>query len=125
MRVLVCGGRDFNDKEYVYYALDWYAEGRKNHPITTVIHGDARGADTLAGQWATERKLLVIACPAEWDKHGRAAGSMRNLYMLTLNPRIVLAFPGGYGTEHMKRSALKQRVPVLELIHVVPMLPRV
>ena len=58
MRVLVCGGRDYQDKALVYAALD--ALDRK-HGISAIIHGDARGADRLGKAWGIERERRF--CP--------------------------------------------------------------
>jgi hypothetical protein len=49
---------------------------------TVIVHGDAAGADRLAGQWVTNRMLKVERYPADWAKHGRAAGPIRNEQML-------------------------------------------
>lgn len=58
-----------------------------------VIHGDARGADTIAGRLAEESGLRVIAFPAAWGRYGRAAGSLRNAQMLEEGrPDVVYAF---------------------------------
>ncbi len=49
-RLLVTGGRDFADRDLLYATLDrLHAE----HNIIVVIHGDAKGADRLAGEWAS------------------------------------------------------------------------
>lgn len=94
MRVLVCGGRDYTDYTHVKSVLDELKP-------TTVIHGNARGADTLASQYARENKLDEIACPANWDLYGKSAGVIRNGMMLKHEPDLVVAFPGGPGTAHM------------------------
>lgn len=103
MRVLVCGGRDYNDRQAVYDFLD------RLHSIETieqVIHGDARGADALAKDWAVSRGVEHWPFPAEWDKYGKGAGTRRNYIMLTTStPDLVIPFPGGAGTAHMARIA--------------------
>lgn len=53
----------------------------------TLIEGEARGADTVARLWAEKsveigRKVELMAYPAQWDRHGRAAGPIRNQQML-------------------------------------------
>lgn len=101
-RVLVCGGRDFNDKEAVFRALDkLHSTGR----VVLVIHGAAPGADSLAAQWAQEHGIRCTACPADWKTHGKRAGPLRNSHMLTLKPDGVVAFPGGRGTMDMIKQA--------------------
>lgn len=105
-RVIVCGGRDFADQDVVDNFLDSIV-------ITEVIHGGASGADTLAGRWAQRRGVPVKVYPADWNKHGRAAGPIRNQQMLdTEDPTAVIAFPGGRGTADMVRRAEDYGVPI-------------
>ncbi len=99
MKVLVCGGRDYADKARVNEALGIVHRKCK---ITELIHGAARGADTLADEWAKENGIKVSAYPADWEKHKKAAGPIRNQKMLDdAKPEAVVAFPGGSGTKDM------------------------
>lgn len=67
-----------------------------------MIHGAARGADTLAAQWAQARGVPIEAYPANWARDGRIAGPIRNRHMLACGrPDGVVAFPGGRGTIDM------------------------
>jgi len=102
-RVLVCGGRDYDDWKAVFAVLDAI---RELHGPLTIIEGGANGADCLARRWATERKAGLVTVPADWKQHGRAAGPIRNRVMLADHrPNYVLAFPGGKGTRDMVRQA--------------------
>ena len=121
MRVLVCGGRDYNDYEYVRYFMDDFCEihGLSNNEYKmpnniTVIHGGAKGADSLVDQWAVVNWVPIEEYKADWDTHGRAAGPIRNQQMLDTGIDYVIAFPGGKGTEHMKNIARKAGVTVIE-----------
>lgn len=106
MRVLVCGGRDYADWARVKEVLDALK-------VTHIIHGAARGADSLGGRYATEHDILSSEFPALWDKYGRAAGPIRNKQMLTeAKPDLVVAFPGGRGTANMVKQAEKAGVSV-------------
>ena len=50
---------------------------------------------------------------ADWQMHGLRAGTVRNREMLrTCKPEIVVAFPGGSGTEHMIEISFKAGVRV-------------
>lgn len=110
MRVLVCGGRDYGDAERVQEVLD--ALDRETR-ISYLIEGEAPGADTLARQWADARWIPVLKFPADWEKHGKAAGSIRNRQMLDEGrPDLVVAFPGGRGTANMVDQAERAGVPV-------------
>lgn len=112
-RVIVCGGRDFADTKLLDSVLDRMHEFI---PFALVIHGDYRGADHLADCWATSRKILVERFPADWHRHGKKAGPLRNARMLAEGrPDCVVAFSGGDGTANMIVQAVAAYVPVLDV----------
>ena len=116
MRVLVCGGRDYADRDAVFAALDHLAHRRG---VAVVIHGAARGADTLAADWATARNVPALPFPADWKRAGKAAGHIRNQRMLDEGrPDGVVAFPGGTGTADMIRRSKAAGLKVWEPCHV-------
>lgn len=114
MRILVCGGRDFKDKNLVYKTLwPYYEEYRADLEI---ISGMARGADHLGWLFAHHHDLKCHEFPADWDTYGKKAGPMRNIQMLVEGkPDLVIAFPGGTGTAHMVRISKKAGVKVIEI----------
>jgi len=113
MKVLVCGGRAFHNKEAVQSVLD---NLYKSRDISLIIHGGARGADKLAGEWAHKVGIACAEYKANWDFYKKAAGPIRNGWMLQFGePDLVVAFPGGDGTADMVRSARKRMIEVLEL----------
>ena len=83
---------------------------------TVIIEGEARGADKIAGICADVLKLNVMKFPADWDKHGKAAGPIRNLQMLDECPNLVIAFHTNLaksrGTAHTVREAKIRGIPV-------------
>ncbi len=114
MRIIVCGGRDFSDREALFRVLD---DLHSTHGFTLLIHGAARGTDRLAGEWAEARGVPCKPMAADWQMHGLRAGPVRNREMLrTCKPEIVVAFPGGNGTDHMIEISMKEGVKV----HLVP-----
>ncbi|KKM24095.1 hypothetical protein LCGC14_1608450, partial [marine sediment metagenome] len=99
--------------------LGWAAIERelKRLPAgTTVIHGAARGADTIAAALGVRMGLHVKAVPAEWEQFGRAAGPIRNKWMLQMEPDLVLAFHSDIrqskGTANMITIARKKGIEV-------------
>lgn len=112
LRVLVCGGRDFRDKAAVFRELDAL---QARYGRLTVIQGGAAGADALAREWAyAQPSVHLVNEPADWKRHGRAAGPIRNKLMLDVHrPEIVLAFPGGRGTADMQKQAERAGVRVV------------
>jgi hypothetical protein len=107
VRILVCGGRDFADRVFLFAWMDLYAAFLQHHgcPITELVHGAARGADSLADEWGRARLPYghVFPEPAKWGRLERAgAGHVRNAAMLHMYvPKVVVAFPGGSGTADM------------------------
>ncbi len=87
--------------------------------ITCVIEGGARGADRIGRHWAIESGIQVITEPADWGKHGKAAGYIRNKSMLVdHSPDYVIAMPGGAGTANMCAIAKSAGVPRIYLERV-------
>jgi hypothetical protein len=110
LRLLVCGGRDYADARAVDLALTHLLQSRG---IDLLIHGAARGADTLAADWAKAHAVAVKAFPADWDASGNQAGPIRNQQMLDEGrPTACIAFPGGRGTADMVRRAGAAGIPV-------------
>ena len=114
--VIVCGGRDYADRVRVHEVLSLHIP-----PHATVIHGGARGADTLAGEWADANGFRSRVYLARWQKEGKAAGVLRNQRMLEQErPVLVVAFPGGKGTKDMVARAKAAGVPVVEACPAFP-----
>lgn len=109
--IIVCGGRNYADEETVFAALDHL---HKKRNIGVMIHGAAPGADMLAAKWSLSRGVFSMGCMANWKRHGKAAGPIRNTIMLNWKPDGVVAFPGGSGTADMKRQAIAAGVNVWE-----------
>ena len=113
MKLLVTGGRKYKNRPQLWRHLD---QIHKETPIEILIHGDAEGADTMADEWAKERGVQRVVCPACWGHYDSSiAGHRRNRFMLELLPNRVVAFPGGAGTGNMVAQAHHKKVPVLDL----------
>lgn len=109
-RLLVCGGRDFDDEAAAFRALDAADAQRR---VELVIHGGATGADALAGRWAAARHRKCEVYRADWENRGKVAGPERNARMLAEGrPNGILALPGGRGTANMVRKAKAFGLPV-------------
>src|SRR5574343_555058 len=112
MKIIVCGGRDFWDWDFLDSVLNTVCKyDYLPHPVepkvTHIIHGGARGADSMAGEWARQNDIKEVVCQANWERKGRVAGIERNWAMLRLLAEgdQVIAFPGGKGTAHMVKIA--------------------
>lgn len=115
MRVLVCGGRHYQDREWLFGYLDIL---HSKEQITTVIEGGATGADTLAREWANTNGVPVKTFPVDWEQYGRAAGPIRNHQMLKEgDPELVVAFfelapTNSRGTFNMVKQAKRAGIEV-------------
>lgn len=108
--VIVTGGRDYRNLGKVKEVLDLF-------DISHLIQGGASGADLIAAGYSTlYPKITSITIQADWTKHGKAAGPIRNREMLMKYPNaIVVAFPGGKGTENCIKQALELGHLVLQV----------
>lgn len=109
-RVIVAGGRDFNDYMQLEQVLDKFLADK---PEAKIISGMAEGADTLAIQYADKHKLTKILFPANWKRHPRRAGFLRNEDMLTIGTHLVAFWNGkSHGTQHMIEITKAKGIPV-------------
>jgi hypothetical protein len=116
VKVLVCGARDWVERGPIEREL------RKLPPGTIVVHGAARGADTIAGEVARELGFEVRPYPADWETYPKAAGPIRNSEMLKKEHLPgepidkVLAFSKDFsrsiGTSDMMRKSRAKGIPV-------------
>lgn len=110
MRVLVCGGRNFDQWRTIARTLDALAP-----KPSVLIQGGASGADRLAAKWADTRNVPVVTYPPNWSR-GKRGGPERNAFMLRdSRAEVVIAFPGGRGTADMIEQARAAGVDVHEI----------
>lgn len=114
-RILCFGGRDFTDAALVNKALTQLMAERHILRGAAIIHGGARGADTLAGEWGKRQGMPVIVVAANWGYYRLKAGPVRNQWMLDFcEPTYAVQFPGGNGTRHMAGLLKTANVPLWE-----------
>lgn len=89
----------------------WLDMLRATEGVSLVIEGGATGADFCGRQWAKLRGIPVHTEKADWAKHGRAAGPIRNSKMATLGEGCAV-FPGGKGTANMEQTARRNGLQV-------------
>jgi YspA, cpYpsA-related SLOG family len=127
--IAVCGGRKYRQIIRVFEVLDMV---RAERPFTTLVHGDADGADLICACWGVSHALDVVPVPADWHREctphcnpdhvrrrsaGRInycpqAGNDRNQHILDHYPiDELVVFPGGTGTAdmHTRARAIKDR----------------
>jgi len=109
-RILVTGSRDWTDDERIEGAIReaWRDAGKPPIETVTLIHGCARGADSIAASIARKVGMTIEAYPAAWDTRGRAAGVIRNSKMVNAGADICLAFikDQSRGASHCSQAAM-------------------
>jgi len=121
IRVLVTGSREWVDEATTYRALVALLARCTVADVhtVTVVHGAARGADRLAGRFASTMGLTEEAHPANWAEYGKKAGYVRNMDMLIAGrPDFAVAFKADFdptlshgGTENMVKLLLDAEIP--------------
>ncbi len=117
-KVIIAGSRGFDD----YLKLSMVCVdilGIRAYPtgqaaaMTEIVSGGARGADTLGEKFAEQYGSSVKSFPADWDKHGKSAGYIRNEAMAEY-ANVLIAFWDGEsrGTKHMIDLALKHGLDI-------------
>lgn len=97
MKVIVAGGRDFNNYELLHKTMVGLSM-----KVDEVVCGCARGADTLGEQWAKEHNIPVVHFEPNWDLYGNSAGFIRNAEMAEYADFLVAFWDlKSKGTEHM------------------------
>lgn len=118
-RMIVCGGRHFDQYEYLEFVLDKIIrENGIDKDNLEIISGHCEGADQCGEDYAQSHGIKCNVFPAEWKKYGRKAGPLRNSQMLDYaaeseNP-IVVAFitHKSTGTMDMIRKAGKRGIRI-------------
>lgn len=109
LTVGVTGGRTYRD----YYAVQKALAKVSGRFDITVVHGDARGADAWARLWCERTGTPQRPYPADWDADPHHAGTARNQQMVDeAGIQLLLAFPGGSGTNDMIQRCHQAGIPV-------------
>ena len=113
--LLIAGGRDFDDAETFDRVVREHIAG--NEAGTVIVEGGAKGADSLAREYAKKNGMKYVEMKADWKKYGRAAGPKRNDEMIQLikekNGTALYFWDGqSKGTKQCIESARRNGVPV-------------
>ena len=121
-KVIIAGGRDFKNYSLLkakcnlllMNALSFDSVGRLKEELE-IVSGTANGADKLGEKYAKESGASLKQFPADWDKHGKSAGYIRNKEMAKYSTHLIAFWDGkSKGTKHMidlaKEEGLKVRI---------------
>lgn len=104
MRTIIAGSRTIGER-----ATKWLVTQivqQKNLIVTEVVSGTARGVDKGGELYASANKIPVKQFPANWDKHGKSAGYIRNKEMAQHGEQVIILWDGvSKGTNHMVELA--------------------
>lgn len=111
MKIVCTGGRDFTDHAMVWDFLNLL------HPHDVYVGDCPSGLDELIYDACGQMGIPTQVFKADWDKHGKAAGPIRNGEMLTAagSDALVFAFKGGRGTADCVRQAIGKNMIVCEV----------
>ncbi|MGL5316725.1 MAG: DUF2493 domain-containing protein [Peptostreptococcaceae bacterium] len=97
LKVIVAGSRGIEDYQYVRSILDKIITEDDE-----IVSGMAKGIDSLAVRYAKEKGKKLHEFPADWGKHGKRAGYLRNEEMGKFADTLVAIWDGeSKGTGHM------------------------
>lgn len=117
--LLVVGSRGISNYTFVASILDEILSKVRESYTIEIVSGGARGVDSLAERYASENDYSMKVFPANWDKHGKSAGYIRNdemfQYISKTNRCGVVAFWDGEskGTQHSIHLAEKYHVNMI------------
>jgi hypothetical protein len=110
-KVIIAGGRDFDDWDYLMRSLSIFDQWRGGN--AEIVSGGARGADQLGEKLAKVWGYDLTVKPADWKKYGRGAGIIRNAEMAEYADVLVAFWDGkSRGTKNMITTALLEGLEV-------------
>ena len=122
LRILVCGGRHFDNYTLLNNALAIVLCAKQTIPqCVEVVSGQCEGADSLVEKWVENKGASLKIFPADWIKYKKSAGPIRNKqmvdYITCFNDKLVVAFvsPNSKDTRNTISLAQKNNIPVLKI----------
>ena len=111
-KIIVAGGRSFNNYDLLEQKLDYYLSSKINEGYDIVIiSGTAKGADSLGEKYAINKGYEIERFPANWDKYGKSAGYRRNVDMANVADACIVFWDGtSPGSKHMIDIANTKRL---------------
>lgn len=112
-KVIIAGGRNFNNFPLLRTKMDEFLVNKiKTHQIV-IVSGGARGADTLGEKYGKLKGFKIIRIKANWNKHGKAAGFVRNKEMLDIANGVVCCWDKvSKGTGHLVKITKQTSTPI-------------
>lgn len=111
MKVIIAGSRDITDISAVAAAItEGFIELNVKDPV--IVSGCAKGVDRIGEIFADHCCYEIVKFPADWEKHGRAAGPIRNKQMAEYADCAIVIHNGSRGSLNMISQMTKLNKPV-------------
>jgi len=112
-RVIIAGGRNFYNYVTVKERCEFYLQNKLKTHNVIIVSGHATGADALGEKFALDHNLQCELFPADWNKHGRAAGPIRNAEMAERADALIAFWDGkSSGTKSMIELAQRKGLQI-------------
>ena len=108
MKVIIAGGRDFNDYDLLCQKIDKILSKQTDIEI---VSGRAKGADQLGERYAKEHGYFIKMFPADWNRYNKQAGYIRNEDMANYADALIIFWNNeSKGSQHMINIAKQQNL---------------
>lgn len=118
MKLLITGSRNFDDYNVLKQAIE-EVQKLQNEKITMILHGGAKGADTLAQNWANENKISTQIIKPDYKKYnGKIAPLMRNKELIKLADCTLAFYTKNRtgGTWYTSQKTIESQKPLYEYL---------
>lgn len=110
LKIIIAGGRDFNDYELLTKVVNYMLSKQLPKNIE-IVSGGAKGADYLGERYAKDNNYKLTIFPADWNKHGKQAGFIRNEEMANYSDCLIAFWDNeSKGTKHMINLAIEKKL---------------
>jgi len=116
MRVIIAGSRSIHDYSVLLKTMNSAKDA--GWEVTEIVSGGAYGVDQLGERYANEFEIPLKRFPADWNKHGRTAGFIRNEKMAEYADALIAIWDGkSSGTAHMIKQAERSNLKLMITMH--------
>jgi hypothetical protein len=113
MKIIIAGGRDFDDYDLLVRECKILLDDMN---VERIVSGHAKGADSLGEKFAFKHDYDIKIFEAKWDIHGKAAGYLRNNDMAIYADMLIAFWDGkSRGTQDMIKLAKNHGL----MVHVI------
>ena len=112
IKVGISGSRSITDTPFIYKTLDYYLSQLLLKYKVVIVHGNAKGVDYIANDWAVSKGLEVIIFEPEYDKFPPKVAPIKRNEQIVAESDVLLAITtGSNGTASTIKMAIKKGIP--------------